>query len=161
MPYLDTGEPSRGNGVFFLWSVKRVCKCFLRASNEYTGGARWPSACGVASGELRRQLDVGSKPAATSQVDLALHPSGVDRVRASSVLGIPRRETEEERLVPAAAVRPQRAADAERLHTEISCLPSPSGERPGDLPRCEPPPRNSTTQSRRAPMMGEQRESAL
>ena len=60
-----------------------------------------------------------------------------------------------------AAVQPQRAADTEQLHTEISCLPSPSGERPGDLPQYEPSPRNSTVQSRHAPMIGEQRESAL
>ena len=108
---------------------------------------------------------------AIPQVDLAFHRSGVDKIRTSPVLGIARRETEEERLVPTAAARqsfcnaPPCNRNAPPIHN--SCIPKfpvyppPSGERPGDVPQYERSPRNSTAQSPHAPMIGEQRESAL
>ena len=49
-------------------------------------GRSSPVVKAIVSGLFRRQFDVGSSPV-IPQVDLALHPSGVDKIRISLVLG--------------------------------------------------------------------------
>ena len=63
----------------------------------------------------------------TPQVDLAFHPSGLDKIRTSPVLGTPRGETEEERLVPMAAARRSfcntPSCNRNAPPTQNSCIP--------------------------------------